>query len=82
MHTLEFQIIGEVGIIGGLDIVIIVNNRGVGLIWGVGRGGKNSLGGFLVLICQTKHNAFFFFFNKQAHILIQFNARKLRNGGI
>ena len=32
MHTLEFQIIGEVGIIGGLDIVIIINNRGVGII--------------------------------------------------
>ena len=28
--TLESQIIGGVGIIGGLDIVRIINNRGVG----------------------------------------------------
>ena len=35
----------RVGIIGGLGIVIIFNNRGVG------RGGKDSVGGFLVLIC-------------------------------
>ena len=27
-HTLESRIIGGVGIIGGLDIVIIINNRG------------------------------------------------------
>ena len=33
--TLESQIIGGVGIIGGLDIVIIINNRGVGIIEGV-----------------------------------------------
>ena len=31
MITLEFRIIGRVGIIGGLDIVIIINNRGGGL---------------------------------------------------
>ena len=39
--TLESQIIGAVGIIGGLDIVIIINNRGrggVGILAGVGRG--------------------------------------------
>ena len=48
--TLESRIIGGVGIIGGLDIVIIINNRGVGIIGG-GRGWKNSVGGFLVLIC-------------------------------
>ena len=31
-HTLEFRMIGGVGIIGGrgIDIVIIINNRGVG----------------------------------------------------
>ena len=29
-HTLESRIIGGVGIIGGLDIVIIINNRGGG----------------------------------------------------
>ena len=28
IYTLESRIIGGVGIIGGLDIVIIVNNRG------------------------------------------------------
>ena len=43
--TLESRMIGGVGIIGGLDIVIIINNRGVGRDW------KNSVGGFLVLIC-------------------------------
>ena len=42
--TLESRIIGGVGIIGGLDIVIIINDRGVGQGW------KNSVGGFLVLI--------------------------------
>ena len=36
---------GGVGIIGGLDIVIIINNSEVG------RGWKNSVGGFLVFIC-------------------------------
>ena len=30
MITLEFRITGEVGIVGGLDIVIIIKNRGVG----------------------------------------------------
>ena len=34
--NLESRIIGGVGIIGGLDIVTIINNRGVG------RGWKNS----------------------------------------
>ena len=34
--TLESQIIGGVGIIGGLDIVIIINN--IGIIAGVGWG--------------------------------------------
>ena len=51
LNTLESQIIGGVGIIEGLDIVIIINNRGVGIIVGVGHGWKNSVGGFLVLIC-------------------------------
>ena len=37
VNTLESRIIGGVGIIGGLDIVIIINNRGgVGII---GEGG-------------------------------------------
>ena len=36
-YTLASRIIGGVGIIGGLDIVIIINNRGVGIIGG-GRG--------------------------------------------
>ena len=45
--TLGSRMIGGVGIIrGGLDIVIIINNRG----WG-GQGWKNSVGGFLVLLC-------------------------------
>ena len=35
--TVESRIIGGVGIIGGVDMVII-NNRGVGLMRGVGRG--------------------------------------------
>ena len=34
----------------GLDIVIAINNTGVGIIGGVGRGSKNSVGGFLALI--------------------------------
>ena len=38
--TLESRIIGAVGIIGGLDIVIIINNRG-----GAG-GGWNNRGGW------------------------------------
>ena len=68
--------------IGGLDIVIISNNRGgkeVGII-----GGWTGLKkrGFLVLTCLTKHNAFFFF-SINGHIFpIQFNTRKLRNDGI
>ena len=49
--TLESRIIGGVEIIGGLDIVTIINNRWVGIIGGVGRGWKNSVGGFLVLTC-------------------------------
>ena len=44
-NTPESRIIGGVGIIGGVDIVIIINNRGVGQGW------KNSVGGFLVFIC-------------------------------
>ena len=34
---------------GGLDIVIAINNTGVGIIGGGGRGSKNSVGGFPVL---------------------------------
>ena len=52
-HTLESRIIGGVGNIGGLDIVIIINNRVRGG-WnnrGLGRSWKNSVGGFLVLKC-------------------------------
>ena len=76
--TLESRIIGGVGIIGGLEIAIIFNNnRGGGGGWGVvGRGWKNSVGGLLVLICWTKHNAFFFFFSTNGHMqcnLIQEN---------
>ena len=33
-YTLESRMIGGVGIIGGLDIVIIINNRGVGIVEG------------------------------------------------
>ena len=39
--TLESRIIGikgGVGIIGGLDIIIILNNKGVEILAGVGRG--------------------------------------------
>ena len=37
--TIESGIIGGVGIIRGLDIVIIINNRGIGIIvWGGGGG--------------------------------------------
>ena len=43
--TLESRIIGGAGIIGGFDIVIIINNSGG---W---TGVKNSVGGFLVLLC-------------------------------
>ena len=37
LATLESRIIGGVGIIGGLDIVIIINNRGggIGIIGGL-----------------------------------------------
>ena len=49
-HTLESRIIGRVGIIRGLEIVIIINNRGVGIRGWSGQGWKNSVGGFLVLI--------------------------------
>ena len=42
--TLKSRIRGEAAIIGGLDIVIIINR-------GVGQGWKNSVGGSLVLIC-------------------------------
>ena len=71
VSTLESRIIGGVGVIGGLYIVIIINDRGVG------RGYKNSVGGFLVLIHNT------FFFPKNGHIFpIQFNIKKLRNNGI
>ena len=54
LYTLESRIIGGVGIIGGgggLDIVRIINNGGIGIIGEVERGRKNSVGGFLVLIC-------------------------------
>ena len=51
LHTLESQIIGGVGIIGRLDIVIMINNRGGWNNRGVGWGSKNSVGGFLALIC-------------------------------
>ena len=55
VSTLESLIIGGGGIIGGgwgrgLDIVIIINNRRGRNNRGVGRGRKNSVGGFLVLI--------------------------------
>ena len=33
--TVEPRIIGGVGIIGGLDIAIIINNRGIGIIGGL-----------------------------------------------
>ena len=36
LTTLESRIIGGVGMIGRLDIVIIINNRGGGGGWGVG----------------------------------------------
>ena len=36
-----------------------LKNRGVGWGW------KNNVGGFLVLKCETKHNAFFLFFFQQ-----------------
>ena len=36
---------------GGLDIVIIINNRGGWNNRGIGRARKNSVGGFLGLIC-------------------------------
>ena len=36
---------------GGVDIVITINNRGVGIIGRVGQGWKNSVGSFVVLMC-------------------------------
>ena len=43
--TIESGIIGGVGIIRGLDIVIIINNRGIGIIvsGGGGQGGWTGL---------------------------------------
>ena len=38
VFTLESRIIGGAGIIGGLDIVINISNRGVGIIGGGGGG--------------------------------------------
>ena len=38
-------------VFGGVDIVIIINNNGGWNNRGVGRGWKNSVGGFLILIC-------------------------------
>ena len=65
---------------GRLDIVIIINNGGVGIIRGVGRGWKNNVGGFSVLKLNT---TLFSFFLTNGHIFpIQFDTRKLRNDGI
>ena len=76
MITMESQIVGRVGIIregGGLDIVIIIKNRGIG------RGWKDGVDSFLELILNT---TFFSFFSTNGHIFpIQFNTRKLRNDG-
>ena len=44
--TLESWIIEGFEIIGGLDIVIIINNREGWKNRGIGRGWKNSVGGF------------------------------------
>ena len=44
MHTLESRIIGGVGIIGGFDIVIIINNRGDWNNTGGGDGGGAAVG--------------------------------------
>ena len=51
LYTLESRVVGGVGIIGGLDIVRIYNNGGIGIIGEVEQGRKNSVDGFLVLIC-------------------------------
>ena len=47
ISTLESRIIGGIGIIEGVGIVIIIDKRrgDVGRVW------KNSVDGFLVLIC-------------------------------
>ena len=63
MITMESRIIGGVAIVrrggGEVDIVIIINNRGLGRV-------ENIVDSFLVLILNT--TLFSFSFNKQAHI--------------
>ena len=82
--TLEFRIIGGVGIIGGgLNNVIIINNRG---------GGWNNRGGWTGLkkvwavaqyLYGKLNTTLYYFFLRNGHIYpIQFNSKKLRNDGI
>ena len=64
VFALESRTIGGVGIIGGLDNVIIINNRGAGGGWIIGgewTGLKNSVAGFLVLYVKLNTTLFFFF---------------------
>ena len=73
----ETLIIGGVGIIGGggVDIVIIINNRGVGIIGGwEWMGLKNKVDGFLVLYVKLSATLFYFFStNRYIFPLIQEN---------
>ena len=69
-----------------MDIVIIINNRrvGVAIIGGELDGvEKSSVGGFLVLYVKLNTTLFSFFFQStNGHIFpIEFNTKKLRNDG-
>ena len=35
-QTLRFRIIGGVGIVGGVETLVYINNRGAGIVGGVG----------------------------------------------
>ena len=73
MITMESRIIGGVAIVrrggGEVDIVIIINNRGLGRV-------ENIVDSFLVLILNT--TLFSFSFNKQAHIPYTIQYKKTR----
>ena len=74
-YTLESGIIGGVGIIGRLDIAIIISNRGGGT-----DGIDKKYRWFLSTYMLKLNTTIFPFFSTNRHIFpIQFNRRKLRN---
>ena len=66
---------------GGLDIIIIINNKGVGIIGGLDGVQKivQAVSQYLYVKLNT---ALFSFFSTNVHIFpIRFNTRKLKNDG-